>query len=61
MKFSDHANRTEQLYGVRAEDIHSWIDGLFDMERFGKYQRSGDRKGYDPYAHIVNFVIVARR
>ena len=51
MKFSDHVNHTEQLYGVRAEDIHSWIDGLFDMERFGQYQRSGDREGYNPYSH----------
>ena len=51
MKFSDHVRHTEQLYGVRAEDIHSWIDGLFDMERFDQYQRSGDREGYNPYAH----------
>ncbi len=61
MKFSDHVDHTEQLYGVRAEDIHSWIDGLFDMERFGKYQRSDNRKRYNPYDHIMNFVIDTRR
>ena len=29
-----HADRTEKLVGVRAEDIHKWIDGFFDAESF---------------------------
>lgn len=66
MKISEHADHTEQLYGIRAEDIHKWIDGYFDREGFDQFLQSGSRigrisgqgsrsghipEGYDPYGH----------
>lgn len=37
--------------GVRAEDIHKWIDGFFDAESFNHFLRTGSRRGFDPYNH----------
>ncbi|GAA5218275.1 DUF294 nucleotidyltransferase-like domain-containing protein [Corallincola platygyrae] len=51
MKISEHANRTEQLFGIRAEDIHKWIDGFFDHDGFDHYLRMGKIMNYDPYDH----------
>lgn len=51
MKIADHAAHTEKLYGLRAEDIHKWIDGYFDREGFDDFLRSGNRNGYNPYEH----------
>lgn len=51
MKISEHADRTEKLAGVRAEDIHKWIDGFFDAESFDLFLRAGRTPDYDPYAH----------
>ncbi|HHE37766.1 MAG TPA: PAS domain S-box protein [Candidatus Cloacimonetes bacterium] len=51
MKLSKHADRTEKIVGVRAEDIHKWIDGLFDAENFHIFMHSGRFHGYDPYDH----------
>ncbi len=51
MKISTHADRTEQEVGVRAEDIHKWIDGFFDAESFSYFLRTGNRTGFNPYNH----------
>lgn len=51
MKIKDHADHTEELYGLRAEDIHKWIDGYFDRESFEDFLRSGKTENYDPYDH----------
>ncbi len=51
MKISDHADHTEELFGVRAEDIHKWIDGFFDQEGFDQFLRMGRSPDYDPYDH----------
>lgn len=51
MKLSTHADRTEKLVGVRAEDIHQWIDGFFDAEGFDHFLRKGSRRGFNPYNH----------
>ena len=51
MKISEHADKTEKLYGLRAEDIHKWIDGFFDTESFSEFLLSGDRQDYNPYDH----------
>jgi len=51
MKISTHADRTEKLAGLRAEDIHKWIDGFFDAESFGHFLKTGSRGGFDPYNH----------
>ncbi|MGR5347765.1 DUF294 nucleotidyltransferase-like domain-containing protein [Vibrio mediterranei] len=51
MKISEHANRTEKLYGIRAEDIHKWIDGFFDYDRFDHALQMGSVVGRDPYDH----------
>lgn len=51
MKTSEHADRTEKLVGLRAEDIHKWIDGFFDFHGFEDFLRSKEFSGYDPYDH----------
>ncbi len=51
MRISSHADRTEKLVGLRAEDIHKWIDGFFDAESFGHFLKTGSRSGFDPYNH----------
>ncbi len=52
MKIATHADRTEKLVGVRAEDIHKWIDGFFDAESFGLFLQSGGKDdGFNPYNH----------
>jgi len=51
MKISEHAERTEILVGVRAEDIHKWIDGFFDFDAFEDFLRSKKFTGHDPYDH----------
>jgi CBS domain-containing protein len=51
LKLSEHADHSEGLVGIRGEDIHRWIDGLFDAEGFDQLLRSGRSPDYDPYAH----------
>ncbi len=51
MKISQHADKTEKLFGIRAEDIHKWIDGFFDLQSFDEFIASGTTDGYDPYSH----------
>ena len=51
MKISTHADRTEQLVGLRAEDIHKWIDGFFDAESFDHFVKTGSKRGFNPYNH----------
>ena len=51
MRTSEHADRTEKLIGIRAEDIHKWIDGFFDFEGFEDFLKSEDTSGFDPYDH----------
>jgi CBS domain-containing protein len=50
MKTPDHARRTEELFGIRAEDIHQWIDAFFDSENYEYYLWTG-KTDADPYAH----------
>lgn len=51
VKLFEHADHTEKVVGVRAEDIHKWIDGLFDLEGFDNFLRHGKTAGFDPYGH----------
>jgi PAS domain S-box-containing protein len=51
MKISEHATRTEQLFGIRAEDIHQWIDGFFDYQGSDHALRMAKSMDYDPYDH----------
>ncbi|HEY5621489.1 MAG TPA: cache domain-containing protein, partial [Pontiella sp.] len=51
MKLSTHADRSEKQVGIRAEDIHAWIDGFFDAESFNHFVRTGRRHGFNPYSH----------
>ena len=51
MHIKKHADKTEELYGFRAEDIHEWIDQHFDHYRFRLSQRLGYTGGWDPYDH----------
>jgi PAS domain S-box-containing protein len=51
MKISEHSDHTEKVVGVRAEDIHKWIDGFFDAEGFDMLLRHGQTPEYDPYDH----------
>ena len=51
MQIAQHADRSEALTGLRAEDIHQWIDGFFDAESFGDLHPTGPSSDYDPYNH----------
>ncbi|MCK5148206.1 cache domain-containing protein [bacterium] len=51
MNIRDHADRTYEAYGIRAEDIHKWIDGFFDVEGFDRFLRAGQSPGFNPYDH----------
>ncbi|MGX1926821.1 DUF294 nucleotidyltransferase-like domain-containing protein [Vibrio sp. NH-7] len=51
MKISEHADRTEHLYGIRAEDIHRWIDGFFDYSGQGHNETMAKKVDFDPYSH----------
>ncbi|MDA3924042.1 MAG: cache domain-containing protein [Kiritimatiellae bacterium] len=51
MQINQHADRSEVLAGLRAEDIHQWIDGFFNAESFRVFQSKGQRPDYDPYTH----------
>ncbi|MGC9492239.1 DUF294 nucleotidyltransferase-like domain-containing protein [Vibrio genomosp. F10] len=51
MKTSDHAARTEQLFGIRGEDIHQWIDGFFDHNGVEHSHRMAENVDFDPYDH----------
>lgn len=37
--------------GIRAEEIHKWIDGFFDAGSFDHFLRTGSRAGFNPYNH----------
>ncbi len=51
MKLHEHEERTLKLTGIRATDIHKWIDGFFDAEGFTRFLISGRKPGYNPYDH----------
>jgi PAS domain S-box-containing protein len=51
MRLADHADNTFKELGIRAEDIHKWIDGLFDEDSFALFLSHGQQDGYNPYDH----------
>jgi len=51
MQLAYHSERSEALTGLRAEEIHQWIDGFFNAESFCDFQRDGQLADYDPYTH----------
>ncbi|MDF7826258.1 DUF294 nucleotidyltransferase-like domain-containing protein [Pontiellaceae bacterium B12227] len=51
MKLSTHADHSEEQVGIRAEDIHKWIDGFFDAESFDHFVKTGSKRGFNPYNH----------
>lgn len=50
MKAPAHAKHTEELFGIRADDIHQWIDAFFDSENYEYFVWTGSTDT-DPYAH----------
>ncbi len=51
MRIAQHAERSEARTGLRAEDIHRWIDSFFNAESFNEFQQAGRTPSYNPYAH----------
>jgi CBS domain-containing protein len=51
MKLASHVKLTKKSIGVKAEDIHQWIDGLFEHDKFKEYCRTGIIGDFNPYAH----------
>ena len=45
---------TEKKYGLKATDIHKWIDGCFDHKKFKQFVETGFLGDYNPYAHRVH-------
>jgi CBS domain-containing protein len=46
-----HAERTEKEYGLRAIDIHKWLDGYFDAQAFDLFLKGIHNPNFDPYDH----------
>lgn len=51
MKLEEHIRRTEELHGIRGEDIHKWIDGFFDSVAFDRLLTTGTVPDFDPFDH----------
>ncbi len=51
MRVERHAKHTEILFGVRADDIHKWIDQYFDQRRFRQPFWRLVADGWSPYEH----------
>ncbi len=51
MRISEHADHSQEIVGVRAEDIHKWIDGFFDSEGFDTMLKIGRDPNFNPYEH----------
>ncbi|CAM3646862.1 Methyl-accepting chemotaxis protein 4 [Vibrio aerogenes CECT 7868] len=51
MKLSEHADHTEQLFGIRAEEIHQWIDEFFDHNGQDHFRTMAGKLDYNPYDH----------
>lgn len=51
MKIATHKKKTMEKFGVEAEDIHEWIDGLFDQKRFNEFCQTGVLGDFNPYEH----------
>jgi hypothetical protein len=51
MKIETHKKLTMEKFGFEAEDIHEWIDGLFDHKRFEEFCRTGILGDFNPYDH----------
>jgi len=51
VNLKEHCDRTEKKIGIRAEDIHKWIDGHFDFEGFANFIKNGKTSDFNPYDH----------
>lgn len=51
MKIRHHAKNTKKLCGVRAKDIHKWIDSHFDKMKFHVVLSTGNMEYYNPFSH----------
>jgi PAS domain S-box-containing protein len=51
MNIAQHAERSEAQTGLRAEDIHRWIDSFFNAESYDDFKKAGRKPSYDPYNH----------
>ncbi|MBN2736221.1 MAG: cache domain-containing protein [Spirochaetales bacterium] len=50
MTIEEHAENSYRRTGLRAEDIHRWIDNYFDSHAFQE-SVNGSNKDYNPYEH----------
>ncbi len=51
MNIYEHAANTERLYGVKALDIHKWIDQYFNKWKYLLLRITEIREIYNPYDH----------
>ncbi|MCG8570346.1 MAG: DUF294 nucleotidyltransferase-like domain-containing protein [Spirochaetes bacterium] len=51
MTIREHADQTEKKFGIRAVDIHKWIDGFFDAESFELFIKGKTGVDFNPYEH----------
>lgn len=51
MKIHEHAAITKKLYGVKATDIHKWIDQYFIKWKYWLVLILEDKSIYNPYTH----------
>jgi len=51
MNVAQHAERSDARIGLRAEDIHRWIDSFFNAESYDDFKKVGRVPTFDPYDH----------
>jgi CBS domain-containing protein len=51
VNIQEHARHTWELHKLRAEDLHKWIDGYFDVDSFQAFLQGHETENYDPYDH----------
>ncbi len=51
MDIYQHAAHTEKLYGVKALDIHKWIDQYFKKWQYLLFKITEIKEIYNPYDH----------
>ena len=55
MKIETHIKNSLKRCGIKGADIHEWIDGHFEHDKFNDFKTSGILpKDWDPYGHRVH-------
>ena len=55
MKIETHIKNSKKVCGIKGRDIHEWIDGHFEHDKFKEFIRTGVLPhDWNPYDHRVH-------